>query len=193
MVITEQRLKSCRLCRRELPVSDFHRSRPGQFTSRCKRCHSIAIRKCHFCARFFVGKSGRKACSPLCSELLRAPTYLICKHCGQLFGPVSHLKRKYCSKACAYSAASTGRQTIRKTIKKARRAQNLLRYHVQAGHIERPDICEECCATDCRIEGAHFNYDEPLRVRWLCVSCHRRWDKKEPKNATYKVTCSANS
>lgn len=92
MVITEQRLKSCRLCRRELPVSDFHRSRPGQFASQCKRCHSVAIRKCHFCNRFFVGKSGRKACSPLCSELLRSPTYLICNRCGQLFGPVSHIQ-----------------------------------------------------------------------------------------------------
>ncbi|MCC7409315.1 MAG: hypothetical protein IT442_14715 [Phycisphaeraceae bacterium] len=35
-----------------------------------------------------------------------------------------------------------------------------------------------------RIEAAHFNYDEPLRVRWLCCSCHRRWDKRHPKHGT---------
>jgi hypothetical protein len=41
---------------------------------------------------------------------------------------------------------------------------------------------------NCRIEGAHYNYDEPLRVRWLCRSCHRRWDKLEPKGGTYLVS-----
>ena len=161
MVITEPRVKSCRLCRRELPLSDFHRSGPSKLASRCKRCHSVAIRKCHFCNRFFVGKSGRKACSPLCSQLLRAPTFLICHSCGQLFGPVSQLKRRYCSKSCAYNAASTGRRTFRRTITKARSAQSLLRYHVQAGNIVRPVICEECGATDRRIEGAYFDYDKP--------------------------------
>jgi len=70
---------------------------------------------------------------------------------------------------------------------KARSAQSLLRYHIQAGNIVRPTSCEECGATNRRIEGAHFNYDEPLRVRWLCVSCHRRWDKSEPKHATFVV------
>jgi hypothetical protein len=53
--------------------------------------------------------------------------------------------------------------------------------------VVRPNACEECGATDCRIEGAHFDYDEPLRVRWLCISCHRRWDKRDPKGATYKL------
>ena len=187
MVDSEQSVKTCRLCRRELPVCEFHRGRPGKFASRCKNCHTMAIRRCHFCNRFFVGKSGRKACSPLCSELLRAPTFLICKWCGQLFGPVDHLKRRNCSKACAYAAASTGKKTFRRTITKARSAQSLLRYHIHAGHIVRPDTCEECGATDRRIEGAHFDYDNPLQVRWLCVSCHRRWDKLEPKHATYIV------
>ncbi len=117
---------------------------------------------------------------------MRSPTYLICQRCGQLFGPVDRRARRFCSRDCAY-AASTGRRTFRKTISKARSAQSLLRYHVRAGHIIRPRICEECGATNRRIEGAHFNYDEPLRVRWLCVPCHRRWDKCEPKNATVIV------
>jgi HNH endonuclease len=187
MVVSEQSVKTCRLYRRELPLYDFHRSRSGKFTSRCKRCHGVAIRRCHICSRPFIGKSGRKACSPLCSELLRAPTFLICKACGQLFGPVSHLKRRNCSKECADAAARTGKLTFRRTITKARSAQSLLRYHIQAGHIVRPTTCEECGATDRSIQGAHFDYDKPLHVRWLCVSCHRKWDKREPKHATYVV------
>ena len=187
MADIEEGVKQCRLCKRVFPLNCFHRSGSSGFASRCKDCHGVAIRRCHLCLRRFVGKSGRKACSPLCSAMMRSPTFLICKHCGQLFGPVSHLKRQYCSTTCAYAAHTTGRKTFRRTIRQARSAQSLLRYHVQTGHISRPSTCEECGTTNRRIEGAHFNYCEPLRVRWLCVSCHRRWDKKEPKNATYII------
>ena len=187
MDIAQTGLKRCRFCRRELPITRFHRSGTNKLASRCKDCHGVAIRQCKFCNRLFVGKSGRKACSELCGQLLRAPTFLVCKNCGQLFGPADHLKRKFCSKNCKYAAASTGRMTIRKTTAKARRAQGLLRYHVQTGKIARPTECEECGGSDRQIEGAHYDYDRPLDVRWLCVPCHRRWDKKEPKNATYIV------
>lgn len=60
-------------------------------------------------------------------------------------------------------------------------------YHIKAGNIQRPTVCEECKASDRKIEAAHFNYDEPLRVRWLCRSCHVRWDRAEPKGATYSI------
>ena len=187
MVSPDEGMKRCRLCKRELPLSGFYRSRPHTYAARCKHCHGISIRRCHVCRRLFIGKHGRKACSRLCSDLMRAPTFLLCKHCGQVFGPVDHLKRRFCSTACKYAAASTGRKVIHKTVTKAKNAQSLLRYHVQAGHITRPTACEECGATNIAIEGAHFNYDEPLRVRWLCRSCHRVWDRREPKNATYVV------
>lgn len=118
---------------------------------------------------------------------MRAPTYPLCRHCGQVFGPVDHLNRRYCSKACCYAAATTGRLTIRKTGRKARSAQSLLRYHVQAGHIQRPQACEQC-GRQGRIEAAHYDYNEPLRVRWLCRPCHVRWDKLHPKGATYIVS-----
>lgn len=190
MVVTENSVKRCRLCRRELPLSDFYKSRPGVLSSRCKICNGLALRKCQFCNRIFIGKSGRKVCSQLCRELLRSPTFLLCRQCGHLFGPVEHLKRRYCCKACAYAAAATGRKTIRRTITKARSAQSLLRYHIQVGHISRPTTCEECGVTGRPIEGAHFNYDEPLRVRWLCRPCHRRWDKREPKQATIVVAAN---
>jgi hypothetical protein len=185
MVITQAELKRCRCCRRELPLTSFYIARPGQSSSRCKRCHGLALRRCRVCRRIFIAKPGRKACSALCSQLMRAPTFLICRHCGQVFGPVEHLERKYCSKRCAYANATTGRLTVRKSTREARSAQSLLRYHVQAGHIIRPSVCEECGANSCKIEAAHYDYAEPLRVRWLCCSCHRRWDMREPKGATY--------
>lgn len=48
----------------------------------------------------------------------------------------------------------------------------------------KPAACDECGTTEARIEAAHFDYGEPERVRWLCASCHRRWDWAEPKGGT---------
>ncbi len=117
----------------------------------------------------------------------RLPTFSICPVCRCLFGPLRRLEQAFCSRACKVASQRTGRQRLRKTTAKARSAQSLLRYHIKAGHIIRPERCEECGASSKKIEGAHFNYDEPLRVRWLCRACHVRWDKREPKNATYVV------
>jgi CheY-like chemotaxis protein len=75
---------------------------------------------------------------------------------------------------------------IRKTHTFARSAQSLLAYHIKAGNIVRPDYCEEC-GLKSKIEGAHKDYSKPLDVRWLCRPCHVKWDKKDPKNATYVV------
>ena len=120
----------------------------------------------------------------------RPQTFRLCAKCGRTFGPLNRLSQRFCSRTCAYAAATTGRQILRRTIPAARSAQSLLRYHVQAGNIVRPSSCEACGALG-RIEGAHFNYGEPLRVRWLCRSCHVRWDKAEPKGGTVIVARAA--
>ena len=117
-------------------------------------------------------------------------TFKTCEHCSKEFGPVAHLKRRFCSYACKIAAQTTGRKTMRKTIAKARSAQHQLRNHVIAGRIIRPNICEQCGEQNCRIEAAHYDYDYPLIVRWLCVSCHRKWDKEFPKGVTYTVAIS---
>jgi len=110
-------------------------------------------------------------------------TFKICDCCGKEFGPVDHLVRRFCSYACKVKAQTTGRKVFRRTIAKARAAQSLVRHHILAGHIIRPEKCEEC-GKHGRIEAAHYDYDKPLEVRWLCRSCHVKWDKAEPKHAT---------
>jgi hypothetical protein len=114
-------------------------------------------------------------------------TFRDCAQCHKRFGPLKHLSQKLCSKECKIKAQTTGKKTFRKTITKARSAQSLLRYHVQAGNINRPTKCEQCGSESKKIEGAHKDYNRPLDVRWLCRSCHIRWDKADPKNATYVV------
>ena len=114
----------------------------------------------------------------------KAQTFRDCEHCGQEFGPLPNLSRRFCGKSCAYEFRKTmPRKIIRKVTKKARSAQSLLAYHVNKGNIIRPKTCESC-GGERKIEGAHYNYDEPLRVRWLCRSCHVKWDKEDPKGGT---------
>lgn len=115
----------------------------------------------------------------------RRATYIRCE-CGEWF-KANRRAQKFCSPGCKNKAQSTGRKTFRKTIPKARTAQSLVAYYLKAGNIKKPDKCEQCDRDDRRIEAAHYNYDEPLKVRWLCKSCHVKWDYSEPKHATYVV------
>lgn len=57
------------------------------------------------------------------------------------------------------------------------RAHARLSYAVDRGYVVRPDACEQC-GKECKPDGAHFTYDRPLDVRWLCRSCHFLWDRE---------------
>jgi hypothetical protein len=130
----------------------------------------------------------KNASCPICGKG-RSLSYVLCR-CGKWF-KVDRYSKQFCSRKCKHDAMRTGRKCTRITITKARSAQSLLAYHVSKGHIIRPDTCEECSKTGQRIEGAHYDYSEPLKVRWLCRSCHVKWDKANPKDATYRVTLPA--
>ena len=69
----------------------------------------------------------------------------------------------------------------RKRVYAANRAGRLVRKAIESGELRRAKTCEACGRTGCKIEAAHRDYLKPLDVKWLCVSCHRRWDKESPK------------
>lgn len=52
---------------------------------------------------------------------------------------------------------------------------------IRKGLLVRPDCCEWCGKTGCKIQAAHHDYSKPLEVAWLCRSCHTRYDKEYPK------------
>lgn len=110
-------------------------------------------------------------------------TFKICI-CGKEFGPVYALKQKYCSKLCHYKNAPKTVNHKHVRTKEAMSANRKLSYNILKGNIIRPNVCEDCGCDNKKIEGAHFNYKEPLKVRWLCRSCHVRWDKIEPNGGT---------
>lgn len=61
-----------------------------------------------------------------------------------------------------------------------RQAHRAVRLAVSTGALVRPSRCAECGQL-CKTQGAHYDYRRPLDVRWLCASCHTRWDRAEPK------------
>ncbi len=61
-------------------------------------------------------------------------------------------------------------------------------YALRKGRLVRPTECEECGRAGVPIDGAHFDYSRPLEVRWLCKSCHSRWDHAVPKTGAHRGT-----
>jgi hypothetical protein len=181
-------MKNCRKCGLELPLSQFYRDRRGIYSSRCVRCHGVALRQCSDCGKTYLAKSGRRFCSAACRKRHRPPIFRACDNCGTTFGPLTYLSARFCSMSCKIMAQCTGRKPPNRCTRVARRAQNLVRYHVRAGNIIRPESCQNCGCRGKRLEAAHYNYGEPLRIRWLCVSCHRRWDAAEPKGGVMNRT-----
>ncbi|SRR6266849_434026 len=127
-------------------------------------------------------------CPPKIGGNHRPQTFKNCEGCGVWFGPLSYLAQRFCSRACKYEWQDHKRAPSRRVLTHVRTAQNILAYHVKVGHLTRPTVCEECGATGRRIQAAHFDYREPLRVRWLCRSCHAKWDWAEPKGATVRLS-----
>jgi hypothetical protein len=52
-------------------------------------------------------------------------------------------------------------------------AVNLINSNIRSGSIIRLKSCE-ICGNGGNIQGHHPDYNEPLRVVWVCVSCHRK-------------------
>jgi ribosomal protein S27AE len=57
---------------------------------------------------------------------------------------------------------------------KRERANGLVYRAVKSGKLKKPTHCENCGEAK-RLVGHHDDYDKPLDVRWLCLSCHRRF------------------
>lgn len=64
-----------------------------------------------------------------------------------------------------------------KNHKTERSASNILRYAIKIGKIKKPKTCSKC-KRETKISGHHTNYLYPLRVVWVCSSCHKKIHSK---------------
>ena len=173
-------MKSCSRCGLEKQLHDFYCDARGVFSARCRHCHGISLRKCRVCNAQFEGSSRAILCSEECRSKHRPKTVKCCLHCDTSF-EVPNLSVVFCSRRCGYAwkRAQPKRPRMTKT-RAAARAQRTVAYHISVGHLQRPANCEQCFRAG-KIEAAHYDYAKPLVVRWLCVSCHRAWDRVDPK------------
>jgi hypothetical protein len=52
------------------------------------------------------------------------------------------------------------------------KARDELHHAVKTGDIVKPKICKLCPNTT--VQAHHPDYSKPLKVIWLCLSCHRK-------------------
>ena len=55
-----------------------------------------------------------------------------------------------------------------------RRAHALVARAIKQGTLIRADHCEVCNIPTTYLDGHHDDYRKPLKVRWVCQSCHRK-------------------
>jgi len=63
------------------------------------------------------------------------------------------------------------RKSERKHLHK-KQARALLHKAVVNGKVIKPSNCEQCGGTN--PQAHHHDYEKPLDVIWLCVSCHSK-------------------
>ena len=49
---------------------------------------------------------------------------------------------------------------------------------VYSGALIKPQACVKC-GTHGRIEAHHVDYNQPLKIEWLCVTCHKQAHREE--------------
>jgi hypothetical protein len=70
----------------------------------------------------------------------------------------------------------------------AHAARSAVQYALRIGTLTRPDRCQNPdCGKVGKVEAAHEDYSQQLDVKWLCTSCHRKWDRQKPKGGTMET------
>ena len=65
--------------------------------------------------------------------------------------------------------------------REAHNAQQRVYDALQRGDIKKPMRCEACGVVSDKLQFAHTSYTEKLAGRWLCPSCHAKFDARNPK------------
>jgi len=146
---------TCKVCGVTSDAAEFY----AGVNSRCKECHKHKVRE------------NRKAKS----DYYR--TYDA--HRYQNDPKVKARHRRYHTSEAGKASLSKARNKWVKKNEEKRACHLILNNAVKDGRVFKPDTCQKCGSTDCRIEGHHHDYTKPLVVDWVCRSCHVEIHRKE--------------
>lgn len=138
--------KICKICALNKPVTEFQKREYGKHTYRpyCLACWSARNK-----AKYNDNKKFRDDAKS------RAQNYRD-KHKNTPAYKATKRRDIY-----KYNAENKEKQAARVSVRLA----------VEAGRLNKPEICE-CCGDGGVIHGHHSDYNYPLVVVWLCVACH---------------------
>lgn len=183
--------KRCPTCAKVKPVSEFYKSvgKPNGHAAICRDCSKRS--RVHYVSkntnREFedIQPTGKKRCW-MCKRQLPVSEFNYSR--VSLDGLVSHCRK--CGKEykkqhyeANYSNFYNRQVEYRQKHPERRNAFAVIHKATYKGSIIRPDTCSKCGMSG-YIVAHHDDYDRPLEVRWLCLSCDRQLhaDLKRKKN-----------
>lgn len=178
--------KHCLYCKTMKLLSLFWIDKRAIASSRCKECHGKRSCICSICGVEFVGKGQQKFCGASCRATARPQTFINCEHCGNRFGPLDHLARKYCSYECK-SAAQKGIESKLKGRKRPELERAEVRSCELCGKDFRAvkdfsDRKQKYCSKAC------WSIRNPPRIA-QCLSCGSEYQTRDPKSVYCSRKC----
>jgi hypothetical protein len=65
----------------------------------------------------------------------------------------------------------TAKESARHSVE-VQKAHTAVYDAIKSGRMVKPDTCSRCGKRTSDLEGHHRDYSKPLKVQWLCTSCH---------------------
>lgn len=148
-------VQKCRACDSVKSLREYYQDKAGKYRMTCKSC---VLEKCK---RWRDANKERRATAQRAYR--------------------QRNREQISQKSSAWAARNRGKvneyqRQYKAKNKEAYKAWWTIWHALEHGHIIRPDACQQCGATGCRIEASHDDYTKPLAVEWLCPQCHRTKD-----------------
>lgn len=159
--------KQCFKCGGTFPLSAFYRH---------KHMSDGHLNKCIVCVKQYeMDRRERLMQDPEWRRTERAR----CREKAKRLGPGNRDPQKV--------AAVRRRSIERAKVSGKYRARIVLGNAVRDGRIKKPSRCSRCGEEKPgrQIHGHHADYSKPLRVRWLCSSCHGKEHRIEKDRLEY--------
>lgn len=115
-----------------------------------------------------------------CSKCKRnaSKEVILAKYSKNKYGQYYYCRECNAERSRKYRLTESGRLNTRKATRKStlkypekQKARMKIYWARLSGKIIRPNKCFRCKKKN-KLEGHHLDYNKPLKIEWLCRSCH---------------------